>query len=107
MERVFTLPERFRRSRIYRTTTQAFEAFRKAWCREQEKVPHTDPDGDSPPGSVPKNAPPGPPLTAVQQQTYDSQQLPENRWVLHPEIDGCVPSDDPDQPPGDPSGGLH
>jgi hypothetical protein len=84
-----------------------FEAFRKAWCHEQEKVPHTDPDGNSPPGSAPKNAPSGPPLTPIQQQTYDSQQRPENRWVLHPEIDGCVPPDDLDHPPGDASGGLH
>jgi hypothetical protein len=69
-----------------------FEAFRKRWCHEQAKVPHTDPDGNSRPGSVPKGAPPGPPLTTRQLETYESQQKPRNQWVLHPNIDSCVPS---------------
>jgi len=68
-----------------------FEDFRKRWCNEQNKVPHTDPNGNSPPGSVPKSSQPGPPLTAIQRETYDNQRLPENQWVLHPEVDGCEP----------------
>lgn len=68
-----------------------FAAFYKRWCDEQSKVPHTDPGGNSPPGSTPKSAPPGPPLTPKQRETYDNQQRPENQWVLHPDVDGCEP----------------
>jgi len=68
-----------------------FEDFRKRWCNEQNKVPHTDPNGNSPPVSVPKSSQPGPPLTAIQRETYDNQRLPENQWVLHPDVDGCEP----------------
>ena len=77
-----------------------FADFYKRWCDEKSKVPNTDPAGNSPPGSTPKSAPPGPPLTAKQRETYDNQQRPENQWVLHPDIDGCEPFDDP-------GGGIH
>jgi len=70
----------------------SFRDFHQRWCDEQGKVPHGDPAGNSPPGSTPKGAPPGPPLTPKQRETYDNQQRPENRWTLHPEVDGCEPS---------------
>jgi len=60
-------------------------------CDQQSKVPHTDLLGNSPPGSTPKNAPPGPPLTPKQRETHDNQQEPENQWVPHPAVDGCKP----------------
>jgi hypothetical protein len=68
-----------------------FADYYKRWCDQQGRVPHTDPAGNSPPGSTPKGAPPGPPLTPKQQETYDNQQKPENQWVLHPAVDGCQP----------------
>lgn len=77
-----------------------FADFYKRWCKEQGKVPHTDPDGNSLPGSTPKSAPPGPPLTPGQRETFDNQQRPENQWVLHPDVDGCEPWNDD-------GGGIH
>ena len=68
-----------------------FAEFHKRWCHEQGKVPHTDPAGNSPPGSTPQGAAPGSPLTPKQRETYDNQQKPENQWVLHPAVDGCEP----------------
>ena len=68
-----------------------FAEFHKRWCDEHGKVPHTDPAGNSQPGSTPKGAAPGPPLTPKQRETYDNQQKPENQWVLHPAVDGCEP----------------
>jgi hypothetical protein len=71
-----------------------FADFHSRWCNEQNKVPHTDPEGNSPAGSTPQGAPPGPPLTPKQRDTYDNQQKPENQWVLHPDVDGCDPGHD-------------
>ena len=71
-----------------------FADFHKRWCNEQNKVPHTNPAGNSPAGSTPKGAPPGPPLTPKQRDTYENQQKPENQWVLHPDVDGCDPGHD-------------
>jgi hypothetical protein len=68
-----------------------FADFHQRWCKEQGKNPHTDPSGNSPPGATPQGAPPGPPLTPEQRETYDNQQKPENQWVLHPTVDGCDP----------------
>jgi hypothetical protein len=68
-----------------------FADFHQRWCKEQGKVPHTDPAGNAPPGATPQGAPPGPPLTPEQRETYDNQQKPENQWVLHPQVDGCDP----------------
>jgi len=68
-----------------------FSDYYARWCDQLSKVPHTDPAGNSPPGSTPKNAPPGPPLTPKQRETSDNQQQPENQWVLHPAVDGCEP----------------
>jgi len=72
----------------------SFADYYQRWCDQHGKVPHTDPGGNSPPGSTPKGAPPGPPLTAKQRETYDNQQKPENQWVLHPAVDGCEPFGD-------------
>jgi len=71
-----------------------FAVYYKRWCDQHSRVPHTDPAGNSPPGSTPKGAPPGPPLTPKQRETYDNQQKPENQWVLHPAVDGCEPFGD-------------
>jgi hypothetical protein len=30
-------------------------------------------------------------MTPEQEAVYDVQLAPENRWVFHPEIDGCKP----------------
>jgi hypothetical protein len=68
-----------------------FADFHQRWCKEQGRVPHTDPAGNSGPGTTPQGAPPGPPLTPEQRDTYDNQQKPENLWVLHPTVDGCDP----------------
>lgn len=70
-----------------------FADYYKRWCDQMGRVPHTDPNGNSPQGSTPKSAPPGPPLTPKQRETYDNQQRPENQWVLHPDVDGCTPFD--------------
>ena len=32
----------------------SFAAFQRRWCDEQNKVPHTDPAGNAPPGSTPR-----------------------------------------------------
>lgn len=73
----------------------SFAAFQRRWCDEQNKVPHSDHAGNPPPGSTPAGAPPGPGLTPAAQGTYDNQRRPENRWTLHPEVDGCEPGEDP------------
>jgi hypothetical protein len=33
-------------------------------------------------------------MTPVQQQTYDNQNKPENKWIFHPMLDGCKPRKD-------------
>ena len=71
--------------------TAGFADYYKRWCNEKSKVPNTDPDGNSPPGSTPKSSQPGPTLTPKQRETYQNQQRPENQWVLHPDVDGCDP----------------
>jgi len=68
-----------------------FKDFHDQWCTELAKVPPHDP------ASNPASAP----LTPQQQTTYDAQARPENRWLLHPAIDGCAPA------PDNPHPGLH
>ncbi len=67
-----------------------FDDFLKRWCASLSVTPHADPAGARP-------------ADAGAAATFDAQQRPENRWVLHPAIDGCVP----DIPPPPPDGGLH
>jgi hypothetical protein len=75
-----------------------FLAFREEWCNQMGKVPPTPP-----PPRDPDNTPPDPdsnlPFTKPQRDTYDAQQRPENQWIYHPAIDGCVPPPPPDSDP--------
>ncbi len=70
-----------------------FKAFHDQWCAELAKVPPPDPATHTASS----------PLTPQQQTTRDAQARPENRWVLHPAIDGCAPM--PNDAGGTP--GLH
>jgi len=59
------------------------------WCRlVQEAPPLPDPRH---PGGL--SEPQLGALTPDQLQVYTSQQRPENAWVIHPMIDGCLPHD--------------
>lgn len=52
-----------------------------------------------PPGD--RDGPEGQPasMTPAQEETWDAQRRPQNRWVLHPAVDGCDPQGEPEQPP--------
>lgn len=54
------------------------------FCTLMSEPPPPDRDG---PGGMPSS------MTPVQQETWDNQVQPENRWILHPAIDGCLPPD--------------
>jgi hypothetical protein len=60
----------------------AFESFYRTWCELA---------GQAPPDHGPGQPPTG--MTAAQAQTYTNQQLPQNRWRVHPDVDGCAPDD--------------
>lgn len=77
-----------------------FLDFYNAWCSELAKVPPTPPPSRDPAG--PPETGGNPPMTGAQQATRDAQQRPENRWVYHPMLDGCVR-----QVPSEPNPGLH
>lgn len=66
------------------------ESVVKRWCTLTSEVPPPDRDG---PGGAPTG------MTPPQQKTWDEQRQPENRWVIHPAIDGCRPRDDDHEPP--------
>ena len=68
-------------------TEAEFAAFQKQWCERLGEVPHVDPAGAGTSG-----------LTPHQQEIYDNQQKPENKWELHPEVDGCEPVGHPEGP---------
>jgi hypothetical protein len=61
-----------------------FEHFYKDWCGLSSEVP---PDHD--PGQPPSG------MTTAQTIVYDNQQKPENKYVFHPVVDGCVPRHPP------------
>jgi hypothetical protein len=61
----------------------------KRWCTLTSEVPPPDRDG---PGEQPASMTPG------QQDTWDAQQRAEHRWVLHPAVDGCRGSEEPEPP---------
>lgn len=66
-----------------------------AWCGELAKVPPSAPPKGDPihPPPPPPPPPPKPPgMTDKQAETWEAQQRDENRWTLHPLVDGCVPS---------------
>ena len=67
-----------------------FAGFRDRWCSLIADVP-------------PREAPDAPPVprTAKQEETAARQERPEHRWVLHPAVDGCLPSV-PDEGPVEP-----
>jgi len=65
-------------------TWERFDELRDRWCGETAKVP---PHAFATPGAKPQD------MTPEQEAVYDAQLAPENRWVFHPEIDGCEPSD--------------
>lgn len=54
------------------------------WCRAVMVVPPGDRAG---PGGTPAS------MTPSQQQTWDGQLDPRNRWIVHPDLDGCAPSE--------------
>jgi hypothetical protein len=66
-----------------------FDDVYKRWCdRVSETPPHTPAGGAKPAGMTPEQ-------TAV----YDAQARPENRWILHPAVDGCTPGEPEPEPP--------
>jgi hypothetical protein len=63
------------------------EAAISAWCKRIGEVPPAGSDAHTQG------------LTPDQQTVRDAQLRPENRWIFHPAIDGCQPSDTPPPPP--------
>jgi hypothetical protein len=63
--------------------------FVDGWCQRASEVPPPDRDG---PGGEPAA------MTPAQEATWDAQREQENRWVIHPWIDGCTPRDEDEQP---------
>jgi hypothetical protein len=67
---------------------EKFDDLRDRWCAEVDKIPHVPGSATAPP----KDA------SDAQQQTWDAQLRPENRWYFHPLVDGCRPADEPEPP---------
>lgn len=63
-----------------------FRDYWKRWCTSLSEVPQVIDAGLHP-------------LTPEQQAVADNQAQPENQWVMHPEVDGCIPNDDHNDPP--------
>ena len=63
-----------------------FRDYWKRWCTRLSEVPQVIDAGLHP-------------LTPEQQTVADNQARPENQWVLHPEVDGCIPGHDHNDPP--------
>ena len=61
-----------------------FQKARERWCDESGKAPP-----DEPTGARPRD------MTPAQEAVYDARLRPENRWVLHPLVDGCAPQEEP------------
>jgi hypothetical protein len=57
-----------------------FDRFYRDWCGLASEVPPDHAPGERPPG-----------MTTGQSIVYDNQQKPENRYAIHPDVDGCVP----------------
>jgi hypothetical protein len=66
-----------------------FDALHERWCKEIGKVPQGLGGLAGPPADS----------TQQQQETWDSQTRPENRWFFHPLVDGCEPDDETYTPP--------
>jgi hypothetical protein len=71
-------------------TWESFDELHDRWCGETAKVP---PHASATPGMKPQD------MTPEQEAIYDAQLAPENRWVFHPEIDGCEPMDNEPEGP--------
>src|SRR5262245_9525274 len=66
----------------------SFQELSDRWCRHVSDAPPTPgPDGHKPAG-----------MSAEQDEVYDSQTQPWNRWVFHPLLDACAPEEEPEQP---------
>jgi len=63
-----------------------FRDYWKRWCTRLSEVPQVIDAGLHP-------------LTPEQQAVADNQAQPENQWVMHPEVDGCVHNGDHNDPP--------
>ena len=86
------------------TEAAAFILFHDTWCGELAKVP---PGPPTPRGRAGRDDPPDDShqMTPVQKPTHEAQGRPENQWVVHPMIDGCMPAAEPPAP--EVAGGLH
>lgn len=58
------------------------------WCQRTGEVPPREPGGTRP--TI---------MTPAQEQVYDAQLQPENRWHFHPLVDGCAPKPTEPEPP--------
>jgi hypothetical protein len=68
--------------------SSGFEDFHERWCsRTNEAPPAPDPPGTKPAGMTPQ-----------QEQIWEEQQHLENDWELHPEVDGCAPTEPQPEP---------
>ena len=67
--------------------SQDFEDLRDRWCKETMKVPPPRKSG------APDSQPAG--MTPDQETVWGEQRKHENRWIYHPEIDGCEPAPEP------------
>ncbi len=70
------------------TNTKSFGKVYQTWCRMTGETPPGVPEGE-----------PIPAMTPEQKGTFDSQRRPENRWIIHPWIDGCEPEEEEEEPP--------
>jgi hypothetical protein len=61
-----------------------FDRFYRNWCGLTSEVPPDHAPGERPPD-----------MTTGQSIVYDNQQRPENHYLLHPDVDGCVPRRQP------------
>jgi hypothetical protein len=77
LQKVFSVPQ----------SEAGFKEFQKQWCDRLGEIPEVVIPGVRPIGMTPE-----------QEEVYDDQQKPENGWVLHPEVDGCEPRDEPTPP---------
>lgn len=72
------------------TNPDTLADLRDQWCRHVSEVPPPrGPGAPAGPGGQPAA------LTSDQLTVYTNQIKPENRWIFHPLLDGCEPSEPP------------
>ena len=79
------------------TTVNTLSDVHDRWCKFVHEAPPL-PDPRHPFGLS------GPQLASLnpeQHGVYVNQRRPENRWEIHPSIDGCIPEGEPGYGPGD------